>query len=265
MRITFATLLACLVILALGNFALPAPSPQPTAKPTTKAAALSKAQQQKLAELKASAPADEYFGKMKLSFLGINNTFRDQAIRAGDHTTNPSVTGPLGWAEDALRAWQKKYSKDPQLARSYYLAFLADRKIWLADFQQRATTYLVALRQKFPTTFFGKQAKADLQKGMTMNFYAPAMPCDTSAPVLNTPAPLPTDDVKNNIKVNAIPVPCYTIAPSPIPLPGISATPIPEVSPTPAPASLTPTPISPTNTPASPTPTPSASASATPT
>lgn len=264
MRITFATLLACLVFLALGNLGLSAPTPKPTAKPTPKAATLSKAQQQKLAELKASAPADEYFGKMKLSFLGINNTFRDQAIRAGDHTTNPSVTGPLGWAEDALHAWQQKYSKDPQLARSYYLAFLADRKVWLVDFQRRATAYLVALRQKFPTSFFGKQAKADLQKGMTMNFYEPAVPCDTSAPVLNTPAPLPTADVKNNIKVNAIPVPCYTIAPSPSPspspTPGISATPVPEISPTPVPALSPP----PTAT-VSPTPTPAASASATPT
>ncbi len=165
MRITFATLLACLVFLALGSFALSAPTPKPTAKPTPKAAALSKAQQQKLAELKASAPADEYFGKMKLSFLGINNTFRDQAIRAGDHTTNPSVTGPLGWAEDALHAWQKKYSKDPQLARSYYLAFLADRKIWLADFQQRATAYLVVAEAKVPDHVLWQTGQGGSAKG----------------------------------------------------------------------------------------------------
>jgi hypothetical protein len=163
--------------------------------------------------MKASAPADEYFGKMKLSFLGINNTFRDQAIRAGDHTTNPTVTGPVTWAEDALHAWQKKYSRDPQLARSYYLAFLVDQKIWLPDFQQRATTYLILLKQQFAGTYFGKQAKADLAKGMTMNFYAQPAACGAK----DAPAPGPTADPKHNIKVNEIPVPCYTVAPSPGP------------------------------------------------
>jgi|SRR5579863_2152177 len=228
MRSTIAIIVACLVCAVFAGTALSATSPNPktTAKPTAKPATVSKAQQQKLAELKASAPADEYFGKMKLSFLGINNTFRDQAIRAGDHTTNATVTGPVSWAEDALRSWQQKYAKDPQLARTYYLAFLVDRKIWLADFQERATFYLVMLRQKFPTTYFGKQAKADLSKGMTMNFYASPMPCDSAAGALVTPAPVPTADPKDNIKVNEIPVPCFTVAPTPPP-----AAPAPSSSP----------------------------------
>jgi hypothetical protein len=212
MRFTVAVV-AFLVLCTGTSYASSTPIPKTTAKPASKPLAVSRAEQAKIAAMKASAPADEYFGKMKLSFLGINNTFRDQAIRAGDHTTNPTVTGPVMWAEDALRAWQKKYSRDPQLARTYYLAFLADQKIWLPDFQQRATTYLILLKQKFAGTYFGKQAKADLAKGLTMNFYAQPTACGAQ----DTPAPAPTADPKDNIKVNQIPVPCYTVAPSPAP------------------------------------------------
>jgi hypothetical protein len=217
MRFTVATVLA-LVFVAMGaRYASSAPTPKATAQPVAKPLTVSKAEEAKIAAMKASAPADEYFGKMKLSFLGIDNTFRDQAIRAGDHTTNPTVAGPVMWAEDALRAWQKKYSHDPQLARTYYLAFLVDRKIWLPDFQQRATTYIILLKQQFATTYFGKQAKADLAKGMTMNFYAQPAACGAQTTGQDAAAPVPTADPKDNIKVNEISVPCYAAAPSPAP------------------------------------------------
>ena len=49
---------------------------------------LTKWQQHVQEMFKNSAPADEYFGRMKLSYLGMNNTFRDSAISSGDHTTD---------------------------------------------------------------------------------------------------------------------------------------------------------------------------------
>src|SRR5215472_491430 len=33
-----------------------------------------------------AAPADEYFGRMKMSYLGINNSLRDAYVMAGEHT-----------------------------------------------------------------------------------------------------------------------------------------------------------------------------------
>jgi hypothetical protein len=207
-----------------------APTPKPSAKPAAKHNTMSKYQREELERMKMSAPADEYFGKMKLSYLGIDNTFRDQAVRAGDHTTDKSVTSPVMWAEDALRAWQTKYAHDPQLARTYYLAFLADRKIWLRDFQERAMGYLVLLRQKFPTTYFGKVAKADLAKGMTLTYYAQPVLCQPSPAA--TTLPVLAVNAKNNVKVNEVPVPCYTLAPSPTP--GPSASPASRASPAPA-------------------------------
>ncbi|MBV8596690.1 MAG: hypothetical protein JOZ50_10645, partial [Candidatus Eremiobacteraeota bacterium] len=98
MRQVIAILLATLALIARAQAA---PAPKATATP-----ALSKMQREKLEQMKVSAPADEYFGKMKLSFLGIDNTFRDQSIRAGAHTTDQSVISKLDFAADSLRDWQ---------------------------------------------------------------------------------------------------------------------------------------------------------------
>ena len=74
----------------------------------------------------ANAPADEYFGKMKLSYLGINNSFKDASIMAGDHTVFEVVIHKINLAEDAFLDWQRKYPSDPQLARSMFLMSSAD-------------------------------------------------------------------------------------------------------------------------------------------
>jgi len=117
--------------------------------------------------MRVSAPADEYFGRMKMSFLGMNNTFRDAAITAGDHTTAPAIVAKVALAEDALEAWSKKYPRDPQLARTYYLATQVDRKIWIKANQEQAWIYLNRIAKVFPATYFGKTVKRSLAVGFT--------------------------------------------------------------------------------------------------
>jgi hypothetical protein len=272
------------VIAAAGAHAAPtavtAAHPSPT--PTSSAATLTKFQREKLEKMKHSAPADEYFGKMKLSFLGINNTFRDQAVRAGDHTIDGSVISRVELANDSLRDWRRKYPLDPQLARSLFLGAKVYLKIWTTAAQTQAAALLIELRNKFPTTFFGKQAKSSLKKGFTMHVYAEAQPCivtpDMATP---TPAPIPTPNSKYNIKVSVEQPPCFVPSPSPSPsptgsaalpsvtpsggVPSPSANPTPQGSPSPTAsptASSSPSPL-PSAAP-SPTPLPSASASASP-
>jgi hypothetical protein len=223
-----------LLVLATAAFIAAAPPP-------------SKAQQQKAAQMKNSAPADEYFGRMKLSYLGINNTFRDEAARAGDHTTSDAIINKVGFAQEALRAWQRKYPKDPQLPRSIFLGSRVYLKIWTTPGQQLAAFDLIELRDTFATTYFGKQAKLEMQKGFTMNVAAIAQPCspDHGPTPMKTPTPLPTPAAKYNIKVSVIAVPCLTptpepaLAPSPTPTPALPlaspaahATPLASTSPT---------------------------------
>lgn len=80
--------------------------------------------QQAAAAKTAVAPADEYFGRMKLSILGIGNIIHDTNLRekydpahASDNFTK------LAFAEDALEDWAAKYPQDSWLpAKAYFMS-----------------------------------------------------------------------------------------------------------------------------------------------
>lgn len=64
------------------------------------------------------APADEYFGHMKMSVLGITNAVRSAAARL-DHGDDPdAVINGLAWTEDAIRDWQKHFPRDPWIPKT---------------------------------------------------------------------------------------------------------------------------------------------------
>src|SRR5579871_4832776 len=52
------------------------------------------------------APADEYFGRMKMSILGITNSIHDTGLREGYDPTNAAkYYTSLSLTEDALEDW----------------------------------------------------------------------------------------------------------------------------------------------------------------
>lgn len=60
------------------------------------------------------APADEYFGRLKMSILGIRNQL--VRLEAKSYYRNESRTAMIGEAtfiEDAMRDWSAKYPADP--------------------------------------------------------------------------------------------------------------------------------------------------------
>jgi len=75
----------------------------------------------------AKAPADEYFGKLKLSILGVRNLVYDIDARANDATEDVAANfcHKLILAEDALRDWQAKYPDDVWVPKFGY-AMLKD-------------------------------------------------------------------------------------------------------------------------------------------
>ncbi|MDP9017534.1 MAG: hypothetical protein M3N19_04370 [Candidatus Eremiobacteraeota bacterium] len=65
------------------------------------------------------APADEYFGHLKMSILGIRNTLKDLAQKADYNPSNPEqIFGTAAFTEDALHEWEQKYPRDPWLAKT---------------------------------------------------------------------------------------------------------------------------------------------------
>jgi hypothetical protein len=67
------------------------------------------------------APADEYFGPLRISILGIHNMLRDQSARlAADPGASNAVFGMIGYVELALRDLERKYPDDTALPGSIY-------------------------------------------------------------------------------------------------------------------------------------------------
>lgn len=67
------------------------------------------------------APADEYFGRMKMSILGITNSIRDTGTREGFDPTHASqYFGGLLLTENALLDWAHKYPQDSWIPRRAY-------------------------------------------------------------------------------------------------------------------------------------------------
>jgi hypothetical protein len=62
------------------------------------------------------APADEYFGRMKMSVLGIRNELHDTALRIRyDPRHADRQLGACRWIEDAIEDWGNKYPDDSWL------------------------------------------------------------------------------------------------------------------------------------------------------
>jgi hypothetical protein len=109
---------ASLVALAT-SAAAPAAEASQAAKPAPKA--VHKAVHKTVAAACHVAPADEYFGKLKMSVLGIRNTIRDQGLRVdADPSKAPAALSSVAFAEDALRDWEHKYTCDRWIPWTLY-------------------------------------------------------------------------------------------------------------------------------------------------
>jgi hypothetical protein len=80
-----------------------------------------------VAHQRAKAPADEYFGRLKMSILGVRNLIYDIDARADNASEEiaANLCHKLILAEDALRDWQAKYPDDTWIPKFGY-AMLKD-------------------------------------------------------------------------------------------------------------------------------------------
>ena len=136
--------------------AAPAPAAKPTAKP---------ALAHQRVPIKV-APADEYFGKLKMSVLGIRNTIKDVGANIEiDQTRWAQQASKALFAEDATRDWERKYPKDTWLAKTVFALERMYAKLDTDEGRKRSLATMHWLVHDFPTTWYGKTGKRELAQG----------------------------------------------------------------------------------------------------
>ncbi len=119
-----------------------APHPHAKAKPKTKTVARAKCK---------VAPADEYFGKLKLSILGIRNTIKDQGLKVDvDPEKASSTFNAIALTEDAIHDWEHKYPCDSWIPGSIFAIEHFYTKIHTADGVRHVHATYAWLRHDFP-------------------------------------------------------------------------------------------------------------------
>lgn len=181
------------------------------------------------------APADEYFGKLKMSILGIRNTIKDQGLKIDvDPSKAPSTSGAIALTEDAIHDWQHKYPCDSWLPSTllglerFYLKIHTDDGVkhvhstfaWLRHDYPKSSVVQLARREDGQATVApaapamastGSSGTTDVTAGATA---APPSP-QQAAPVLmpGQAAPTPYPGTAPQSVINAMSSP----SPSPTP------------------------------------------------
>ena len=113
------------------------------------------------------APADEYFGRLQMSILGVRNKVKDLGLDAEVHPEHgKAVLGNALWVEDAMRDWAKKYPFDRWLPRYAYALEQMYERIPGEDAHRRAVKQVSYLTAYFPQTLYGKVGRAKLVAGI---------------------------------------------------------------------------------------------------
>ena len=103
---------------------------------------------------KRLAPADEYFGPLKLSVLGIANSLRDESARVDAETAgNPdSAFQHVTLVEASVRDWETKYPGDTWLPRTLLTLERLYAKIESDRSRQHASEVASWLIDRYPAS-----------------------------------------------------------------------------------------------------------------
>jgi hypothetical protein len=112
------------------------------------------------------APADEYFGRLKLSILGIANTIKDQTLRFDRRPEEmESEMSTVGFAVDAIHDWEHKYPGDPWIPKSLFYLERFYNRIPTDQGRAQAKATMAWLVHDFPNSWYGKVGKRELVEG----------------------------------------------------------------------------------------------------
>ena len=110
--------------------------------------------------MSSMAPADRYFGRLKMSILGVRNSLHDLAVRAdaqpeaAQHIFDKAVL-----VEDALRDWQAHFPRDPWIPKYAYALAQLYAKLDLVEARVRKNDTLDWLIASYPESEFAQQPR----------------------------------------------------------------------------------------------------------
>ena len=113
------------------------------------------------------APADEYFGPLKMSVLGVRNSLMASALRAdgaandtGDAMKNASLL------EETVREWESKYPADNWLPGMLLALHRLYRKIATEESVARSVDVASWLIARYPATEEARLLRTELIQAM---------------------------------------------------------------------------------------------------
>lgn len=108
------------------------------------------------------APADEYFGKLKLSILGIRNTIRDMGYKVDANPEHKMALNAVALTEDAMHDWEAKYPKDSWIPPAILSLERLYAKVDSDEARAHAKFAMVWLVRDYPATAPGKTGKKEI-------------------------------------------------------------------------------------------------------
>jgi hypothetical protein len=165
------------------------------------------------------APADEYFGKLKMSILGIRNTIKDQGIKVDvDPAKADSTLNAIALTEDAMHDWQHKYPCDGWIPGTIYALEHFYGKIHTADGVKHVHATFAWLRHDFPRHRLVAIAKReDGEAAVSIGPAMASIPGSTEGTTTNTTTASPPAGSAQQPQI--------------VPGGGVAATPVPGTAP----------------------------------
>ena len=103
------------------------------------------------------APADEYFGPLQMSILGIRNQIQEMdRLNQTSPEKADAIMGKAAVAEASLRDWEAKYPNDPALARYVYQLCRLYQTINLDSAHQKSIDAHMWLFSRYAQTSYAK-------------------------------------------------------------------------------------------------------------
>jgi hypothetical protein len=107
--------------------------------------------------LSGLAPADRYFGHLKMSILGVRNSIKDLGLRAETHPEDcEHIYDKAVLVEDALRDWHKHFPRDPWIPKYAYSLAQLYGKLETDDARVRMNDTLDWLIATFPESEYAQ-------------------------------------------------------------------------------------------------------------